>query len=120
MSKKSGKTIRPLTCTLDIVKKTFPEDTVPRTKTYQHNVGNGQITTPNFEHSPSRRSKLDGVQRQLVWPDKQEVLSYSQPNRHFAELDRANYVQRPAPLPASKATLEPWSDTVVKQSSGQS
>ncbi|KAM0806053.1 hypothetical protein BDR22DRAFT_465 [Usnea florida] len=89
------------------VKETLPEDRVPRTKTYLHNIGNGQTTTPDFDHSP-RRQKLDGVQRQLFWPDKQEVSSYAQPNRHFAEPDRANYVQRHAPLPASKTTLEPW------------
>ena len=109
MTKNSGKKIRPLTCTLDIVKEIFPEDTVPRTKKYLHDVGNGQKTTPNFDHSPSRRQKLDGAQRQLVWPDKQEVSFYSQANQHFAEPDRANYVQRPAPLPALKATQEPWS-----------
>lgn len=110
----AGHAMHLLTHPLDTAKDIFNENMEPPTNGYQHNISAGQPPGTDFDHPPSLIQQLPGVQQQPVWPVKQRVSSYSQPDQHFAEQDIANPFERRVPPPASRAAMEPWCDTAFR------
>ena len=106
--------INPLTYALDIAREISHEDMGPPTNAYPHDISERQPAATNFDHPLGRMQQFPGVQPQPVWPVKQNLSLYPRPNQQYAEPDRANAFERRALRPASRAAMEPWSDTVFE------
>ena len=116
----AGHATRPLTCANDTAKAVFLEDMEPPSKAYSHDISERQPAATNFDHPTTGMQQLPGAQRQSVWPVKQSAMPYRQPNLQYAETGRVNPFERRVPPPASRAALEPWSDTAFEHESSLS
>ena len=71
-----------------------------------------------YPHSISERhtQHVSEVQRQPVWPVKQDTSSYHPSQHQFFEPGRANVFERCTPPPAPRAAMEPWFDKTSRLS----